>query len=43
MDCFPDGLQREIQNVEWIRKNVEGKTPYALVSEALWAVEEKRN
>jgi len=43
MDCFLDGLQSEIQGVEWVRRNMEGKTPYTLVSEALWAVEEKRN
>lgn len=43
MDSFLDGLQGEIRSVEWIRKNMEGKNPYTLFSEALWTFEEKRN
>lgn len=43
MDYFLDGLQREIRSVEWLRKNMDGNPTHTLHSEALWAVEEKRN
>lgn len=41
MDCFFCGFQGE-KSEEWVRKNMEGKKSYTLVSEALWAIEEKK-